>query len=151
MCMSSNSGTSKGSRGGMSSSGMPVGIISFRISRICLRKSSTGFLLIGVSNVVATRQRQTRSPIVFMVMRVLKLFESDVFQFVYLLPCLIFVFFMNSFTFFSWSVRSWLNDGKKGKIPSTCQEIGNIKPAMAHFIHAVRCRRIVSESYECSV
>ena len=77
MCMSSNSGTSKGSRGGMFSSGIPVGIISFRISRICLRNSSTGLILIGFSNVVATRQRQTKSPIVFMVMRVFKLYACD--------------------------------------------------------------------------
>ena len=40
----SNCGTSKGSRGGIPSSGIPAGIICFRSSKICFRKSSTGSL-----------------------------------------------------------------------------------------------------------
>ena len=40
----SNWGTSKGSRGGIPSSGIPLGIICFRSSKISFRKSSTGSL-----------------------------------------------------------------------------------------------------------
>ena len=42
--MSSNAGTSNGSNGGMSSSGIPEGIRIFRSSKICFKNSSTGLL-----------------------------------------------------------------------------------------------------------